>query len=68
MEKMETIANEMSKFVNKKIDPNSIVEVKGDGIRGKEYGFVWDVYATRSGEHTIIANVYDNGEIRVAIA
>jgi len=65
---IERIANEMSKRMGEKIDPNTIVKITGDGKRGNHLGYLWDVYATRLDEYTVVANVYDNGEIRVAIA
>ena len=63
---MEKIAKAMEKRVEEKIDPNTIVKITGDGKRGNHFGNHWDVYVTRCSKHTVIANVYDNGEIKVA--
>ena len=66
MEKIE-IAKVMSKELGAEIKEELVIKLPDDGCPGHLTLPHWDVYAARAGEFTVIAYVYDDGDINVRI-
>lgn len=61
------VARQMSKQTGLEIKQELVAKLPDDGCPGHMGLPRWDVYAARAGEFTVLAYVYEDGEIRINI-
>ena len=66
MEKIE-IAKAMGEKLGVEVKEELVIKLPDDGCPGHLNSPHWDVYAARAGEFTILAYVYDDGNVNVHV-